>query len=228
MTGHRARVAKFVNSYPNIELSHEFEDTSDLRANEPITMRITLERDIEEEDAQDPADSVVDAPYYPGKKMVNWWLVVGDPATRALYGIKKVTVKKTLQTKLDITLPQGAHSLKLYLICDSYMGEWLHEHAQGGSQLIPLRPMQAPTKTLISSRSRSPRQRTVTMMMTATTRWTKTRWASRCRHLVSRGIQRRPALYIDILPCERFRSPLLIVTRARRRHQSLVVAHVPR
>jgi pre-mRNA-splicing helicase BRR2 len=113
-------VAKFVNSYPNIEVSHEFEDTDDLKAGEPITMRVTLERDVDE-DEQD--DQVVDAPYYPGKKMVNWWLVVGDASTRTLYGIKKVTVKKQLNTKLDLTLPEGVHSLKLYLICDSYMGE---------------------------------------------------------------------------------------------------------
>ncbi|KAJ9115096.1 hypothetical protein QFC22_005424 [Naganishia vaughanmartiniae] len=114
-----ARVAKFVNSYPNIEVEHEIEDSDDLTAGDPITMKIKLARDVDEDDED---DQTADAPYYPGKKMVNWWLVVGDATKRALYGIKKVTVKQQLTTKLQFTLPQGEHKLKLYLICDSYMG----------------------------------------------------------------------------------------------------------
>jgi hypothetical protein len=39
-------------------------------------------------DEDDEDDQTADAPYYPGKKMVNWWLVVGDATKRALYGIK--------------------------------------------------------------------------------------------------------------------------------------------
>jgi pre-mRNA-splicing helicase BRR2 len=31
-------------------------------------------------------------------------------------------VAKSLAVKLEFTLPQGAHELKLYAICDSYMG----------------------------------------------------------------------------------------------------------
>jgi pre-mRNA-splicing helicase BRR2 len=85
-------------------------------------MKIKLARDVDEDDED---DQTADAPYYPGKKMVNWWLVVGDATKRALYGIKKVTVKQQLTTKLQFTLPQGEHKLKLYLICDSYMGKCL-------------------------------------------------------------------------------------------------------
>jgi pre-mRNA-splicing helicase BRR2 len=92
-----------------------------LTAGDPITMKVRLSRDMDEDDED---DQTADAPYYPGKKLVNWWLVVGDAAKRALYGIKKVTVKQELTTKLQFTLPQGEHKLKLYLICDSYMGEW--------------------------------------------------------------------------------------------------------
>lgn len=55
--------------------------------------------------------------------MVSWWLVVGDPTTKNLYAIKKVTVKAKLETKLEFTLGQGEWKLKLYLICDSYSGE---------------------------------------------------------------------------------------------------------
>jgi len=31
-------------------------------------------------------------------------------------------VKKNMRVKLEFTLPKGTHKLKLYVICDSYMG----------------------------------------------------------------------------------------------------------
>ena len=55
--------------------------------------------------------------------MAAWWVVVGDPASRQLHSIKRVTVNKaSLSVKLELTLPKGTHNLKLYVICDSYMG----------------------------------------------------------------------------------------------------------
>ena len=54
--------------------------------------------------------------------MANWWLVVGDSASRQLLVIKRVTVTKSLSVKLEFTLPKGKHSLKLYVLCDSYTG----------------------------------------------------------------------------------------------------------
>lgn len=54
--------------------------------------------------------------------MPNWWLVVGDPVTKQLLVIKRVTVTKSLAVKLEFTLPKGTHQPKLYVICDSYMG----------------------------------------------------------------------------------------------------------
>jgi pre-mRNA-splicing helicase BRR2 len=33
-----------------------------------------------------------------------------------------VTVKKALGVKLEFTLPKGTHNVRLYVICDSYMG----------------------------------------------------------------------------------------------------------
>lgn len=65
---------------------------------------------------------MVVAPLYPAKKMANWWIVVGNSATRQLLAIRKVTVRRTLTAKLEFTLPQGEHQLKLYVICDSYSG----------------------------------------------------------------------------------------------------------
>lgn len=111
-----ARVAKFVNSYPNIEVSYKI-DSSSLNSSDPITLDITLDKETDESD-----DQLADAPHFPHKKMVSWWLVVGDAKSKMLYAIKKVTVKGRLQTKLEFTLAQGKFDLKLYLICDSYAG----------------------------------------------------------------------------------------------------------
>ncbi|WVQ83784.1 hypothetical protein IAT38_005928 [Cryptococcus sp. DSM 104549] len=114
-----ARVAKFVNSYPNIEVSYSVEDASSLNSSEPVTINVTLDREADEDN---PDDQVADAPHFPHRKMVSWWLVVGDEKTKQLYAIKKVTVKKTLETKLEFTLGEGDWNMKLFLICDSYSG----------------------------------------------------------------------------------------------------------
>jgi pre-mRNA-splicing helicase BRR2 len=64
-------------------------------------MQVTLEKEEEDE-----GDALAIAPFFPHKKLVNWWLVVGDPGTKNLLGIKRVTVAKTLSVKLEFTLPQ--------------------------------------------------------------------------------------------------------------------------
>ncbi|TFK70690.1 Sec63-domain-containing protein [Pluteus cervinus] len=110
-------VATFVNSYPTLDVSHELVK-AEYNASTPITLKVSLSKDEED----DEEDQNVVAPFYPPKKLANWWLVVGEPATRQLHVIKKVTVTKSLSVKLDFTLPQGKHALKLYVICDSYMG----------------------------------------------------------------------------------------------------------
>lgn len=84
-----------------------------------MVLNITLDREADEDN---PEDQVADASHFPHKKMVSWWLVVGDEKTKSLYAIKKVTVKATLKTKLEFTLPEGDWNLKLFLICDSYAG----------------------------------------------------------------------------------------------------------
>lgn len=114
-----ARVAKFVNSYPNIEVSYNIADLDSLSSSDPVSMTVTLDREADEDN---PDDQVADAPHFPHKKMVSWWLVVGDAERKNLYAIKKVTVKSRMDVKLEWTLPAGTWGLKLYLICDSYVG----------------------------------------------------------------------------------------------------------
>jgi pre-mRNA-splicing helicase BRR2 len=115
---HRRDVAAFVNSYPTLDVTHEFVK-GEYTSSTPIVLQISLSRDADEED---DGDISVVAPCFPGKKTANWWVVVGEQSTRQLLSIKRVTVPKSLGVKLEFTLPKGTHLLKLYVICDSYVG----------------------------------------------------------------------------------------------------------
>ncbi|TFK49242.1 putative RNA helicase [Heliocybe sulcata] len=114
-------VATFVNSYPTLDVTHELVK-GEYTAGSPIILKVALSKDAEEEDDDSSDGQTVVAPYYPMKKMANWWLVIGDPKTQQLLSIKKVTVTKSLAVKLELTLPEGKHDLRLYVICDSYVG----------------------------------------------------------------------------------------------------------
>ncbi|KAG8696157.1 DEIH-box ATPase [Ceratobasidium sp. 395] len=111
-------VAAFVNAYPSLEVSHELVE-GEYTAGAPIVLNVTLARDADEDDSE---DQTVVAPFFPGKKMAQWWLVVGEPRTKQLLTIKRVTVAKTLKVKLEFALPAGVHTPQLLVICDSYMG----------------------------------------------------------------------------------------------------------
>lgn len=117
----RRDVATFVNSYPTLDVNYELAK-GDYTAGAPITIQISLSKDADEEMDVNEDDEVVVAPFYPKKKLANWWIVVGEPKTKQLLAIKKVTVHRNLAVRLEFSLPQGEHALKLYVICDSYMG----------------------------------------------------------------------------------------------------------
>ncbi|KAF9267488.1 Sec63-domain-containing protein [Marasmius fiardii PR-910] len=116
-------VAAFVNSYPTLEVNHQLVK-GEYTAGAPIVLQVSLSRDTDDEDEPpSESDQEVVAPFFPAKKMANWWLVVGEHSTRQLLVIKRVTVTRTQNVKLEFTLPKGKHSaLKLYVICDSYVG----------------------------------------------------------------------------------------------------------
>ncbi|KOS20322.1 Pre-mRNA-splicing factor brr2 [Escovopsis weberi] len=116
-----AQAAAFTNDkYPDLEFEHEVLDEDEIQAGEPAYLNIKLTRNIEEDDE---VDSTVHAPFYPTKKMENWWLVVGDDKARNLLAIKRVTIGRELSVKLEYTVPTpGQHSLKLLLMSDSYVG----------------------------------------------------------------------------------------------------------
>ncbi|WFD43545.1 RNA helicase [Malassezia psittaci] len=116
-----ADVAQFTNEFPYIEVSFDIDQIDELDSVTPILLRAKLQRDIDEEDP-DPSPTAI-APYFPTSKVASWWLVVGDPGSKALLSIKRVTLSRSLDVKLEFTLPPGTHDrLKLYLMSDSYVG----------------------------------------------------------------------------------------------------------
>lgn len=117
------QAAEFTNvKYPNIELEFEAEDSENVTAGEPAYINVKIVRDVDDEDTQE-LDSTVHAPFYPVKKMENWWLVVGEESSKTLLAIKRVTIGKQLSLRLEYTVPTaGLHDLKLFLMSDSYIG----------------------------------------------------------------------------------------------------------
>lgn len=115
--------ANFTNTkYPNIDLEFELEDPDNITAGSPAYINIKISREIEEDDAFD-LDTSVHAPLYPVQKMENWWLVVGEESSKSLFAIKRVTIGRKLNLKLEYTVPTpGEHQLKLFLMSDSYVG----------------------------------------------------------------------------------------------------------
>ena len=117
-----AQAAAFTNNkYPNIEIDFQVEDPENIATNSPAYLKISATRGDEDEDAE--PDTTVHAPFYPLKKMENWWLVVGDESTKNLLAIKRVTIGKKLETRLEfVPTKVGEQELTLYLMCDSYVG----------------------------------------------------------------------------------------------------------
>ena len=117
-----AQAAAFTNSkYPNIEIDVKVEDPENIATNSPAYLKITATRGDEDEDEE--PNTTVHAPFYPLKKMENWWLVIGDESTKNLLAIKRVTIGKKLETRLEFVPTRvGEQELTLYLMCDSYVG----------------------------------------------------------------------------------------------------------
>lgn len=116
------QAAEFTNDkYPDLELEHEVEDEDQIRAGEASYLNVKMTRNVDEDEGE--YDSTVHAPFFPSKKMENWWLVVGEEKSRNLLAIKRVTIGRELKVRLEYTVPSaGEHKLKLLLMSDSYIG----------------------------------------------------------------------------------------------------------
>lgn len=115
-----ADIANFTNNkYPNIDMEHDLED-EDITAGSPAYIRVKIERDVDEDQE---VDTTVHAPFYPGSKVENWWLVVGEDETKSLLAIKKVTIQRRLDVRLEFVVPSpGKKQLTISLMSDSYVG----------------------------------------------------------------------------------------------------------
>ena len=116
-----AQAAAFTNEkYPSLDLQFQVLDPGNVTAGEPAYLEVNIEREIEED--EEP-DTTVHAPFYPGQKIENWWLVVGDEKTRNLLAIKRVAIGRKLSLRLEYIVPSpGEHELTLYLMSDAYVG----------------------------------------------------------------------------------------------------------
>ena len=114
-----AQVAAFTNKYPNIDLDFEVEEEN-ITAGAPAYIKVKIEREVDEDGEP---DITVHAPFYPLKKIENWWLVVGGSGN-TLLAIKRVTIGRKLEIRLEYVAPStlGKHELTLYLMSDSYVG----------------------------------------------------------------------------------------------------------
>ncbi|PHH60326.1 hypothetical protein CDD81_1852 [Ophiocordyceps australis] len=118
-----AQAADFTNNkYPDLELELDVLDAHDIKAGEAAYLGIKITRNLQDDDTADH-DSTVHAPFYPPKKIENWWLVVGDDKAGNLLAIKRVTIGRHLSVRLEYTVPSaGEHRVKLMLMSDSYIG----------------------------------------------------------------------------------------------------------
>ncbi|BCR90755.1 ATP-dependent RNA helicase BRR2 [Aspergillus chevalieri] len=116
-----AQAAAFTNDkYPNLDLDFQVEDPENVTSGEPAYLKVKVEREVEED--EEP-DATVHAPFYSNRKMENWWLVVGEEKTKSLLAIKRVTIGRKLELRLEYVVPSpGEHELTLYLMSDSYVG----------------------------------------------------------------------------------------------------------
>jgi len=122
-----ADVAVFCNNYPNIDVSFDVEDPNEITTNETIRIKVVLERDTDEDDADEEDISklgIVSAPLFPSEKRESWWLVVGDLAKNSLLSLKRVSLQQKQKVVLECAAPDeaGDHTLKLFCMSDSYMG----------------------------------------------------------------------------------------------------------
>lgn len=115
------------NKYPSLELEFDVTDKDDITAGQPSYLSIRISREVEEDEEDEEGGNEVDltvhAPFYPSRKVENWWLVVAEEKTKSLLAIKRVTIAKSLSTKLEYVVPTpGKKDLTLFLMSDSYVG----------------------------------------------------------------------------------------------------------
>lgn len=106
-------IAQICNAYPSVSL--KFEGEQEGVTGNVMNVYVQLDRE--------GAVSQVHAPFYPIDKEEQWWVVIGQPKTNRLMGIKKVKIGEGLNVCISFIAPEiGSHECMVYLLCDSYLG----------------------------------------------------------------------------------------------------------
>ncbi|GMI03497.1 hypothetical protein TrVE_jg11861 [Triparma verrucosa] len=121
-----AEIAAFCNSFPTIEVGLSVVDADEITAGDPFRVSVKLQREVDEDDMEEDEvlGKVVSKRFPSEDKMESWWLVLGDEEKNKLYTVKRTSLAEAATLNLDSYAPEevGEHELKLFLICDSYMG----------------------------------------------------------------------------------------------------------
>jgi pre-mRNA-splicing helicase BRR2 len=122
-----ADVAVFCNNYPNIDVAFDVQDSDDITAGDPVSLKISLEREVDEDEVDEEEIAnmgMVSSTSFPGRKKEGWWVVVGDTSTNSLLSLKRVNLKQKLAVQLEFLAPEepGDYDLTLFCMSDSYMG----------------------------------------------------------------------------------------------------------
>jgi hypothetical protein len=113
------------------------DEKTEFEPGDQVSLQVTVSRDDEdsdeEENALDIFNQPVSAQFYPGKKHEEWWVVIGHQASGKLLAIKKIanfrntrSVTSVLSFAIGggdfIKAGKSIADLKLYLMCDAYVG----------------------------------------------------------------------------------------------------------
>jgi len=111
-------VARFCNAYPNVDVSFQVEDEKNIKPASLVQVTVKLDRETNTD------VGIAYAPFFPKPRAEGWWLCIGDTKTNQLLSIKRLTLLKSTEVKLDFKAPEvpGHYSLMLYFMCDSYTG----------------------------------------------------------------------------------------------------------
>lgn len=138
------QLAQICNRYPFVNFDYSFPDFENAKdatfeGGDTVNLIVEVIRDgDEDEESVDPEeyadfDKPVIAQFFPTTKFEDWWVVVGHQASGKLLAIKKISnFKSQKSTKVQMTFTIGGGDfiqegksiadLKLYLMCDSYVG----------------------------------------------------------------------------------------------------------